>query len=50
MQQFDLKREALIERFEMALFNKMYEGYRQPLMAIEAQKIGGIIVYASRDG
>lgn len=49
MQQFDLKRESLINRFGIALFSKMYEGYSQLLMAIEAQKIGGIIVYASRD-
>ncbi|KTD27051.1 MULTISPECIES: class I SAM-dependent methyltransferase [Legionella] len=44
---FDVKRDALVERFGGALFQLMYNGYQQLLTDIRKQKIGGIIVYAT---
>ncbi len=48
LQQFESRQTEVEKQFEPSLVNKMYEGYRQLLLAIKAKKIGGVVVYAIR--
>lgn len=48
LQQFESRQTEIEKQFEPSLVNKMYEGYRQLLLAIKAKKIGGVVVYAIR--
>lgn len=48
VQQFEIKREAIIARFGEIMFSRMYEGYNQLLQEIRESRIGGVIVYATK--
>ena len=48
LQQFESRQTEIEKQFEPSLVNKMYDGYRQLLLAIKTKKIGGVIVYATR--
>lgn len=45
---FEQKREQVEQQFGQQSWDVLYSGYRQLLMDLNAQKIGGIVVYASR--
>lgn len=45
---FETKKEAILAQFDLSLFKQMYDSYQQLLTNIREQKMGGIIVYATR--
>ena len=49
LQQFESRQSELIKQFDSTLFDKMYDGYRQLLLAINAGTVGGVIVHATRE-
>lgn len=48
VKQFEIKQEAIISRFGEIMFSRMYEGYALLLRKIRENKIGGIIIYATK--
>lgn len=48
LQQFEIKREGIISRFGETMFSRMYEGYSQLLRAIRENRMGGVIIYATK--
>lgn len=49
LQQFESRQSELIKQFDSTLFDKMYDGYRQLLLAIKAGTVGGVIVHGTRE-
>ncbi|WED42294.1 methyltransferase domain-containing protein [Legionella cardiaca] len=48
LQSFEQKREAVIQQFGEEPWNILYSGFQQLLKDLNAQKVGGIVVYAHR--
>lgn len=48
LQLFEVKREEILSRFDVDVFNKMGIGYHQLLMDIKSHQIGGMIIYAEK--
>ncbi|CEK09313.1 class I SAM-dependent methyltransferase [Legionella hackeliae] len=48
LHQFEQKRGLIIHQFNEKAWDIHYSGYEQLLMDLNAQKIGGVVVYASR--
>ncbi len=48
LQQFEVKRDGIVSQFGEIMFSRMQEGYAQLLREIRENRIGGIIIYATK--